>query len=378
MLATYFAYSKNDAGGFAIYTPEQNYPRRIEGAPRVEGVNAEAWSFAPHASTALVMTNLWFDRHWYPRDDKPTGQLTGDVEAEAVAVRTVCDPSVREIDHDTSSLDLPNLPAYDTWSPGSSQGNNFARVRLFNGTLGQNSTASLFDNQNMTTVFIPLGSEVTSVTTGLVILGPTSSNGRRFSLVCSVDARWNKALHIMTKSEDYGIGNVGNTITAQLHDRRKKSDLSKSTLPLRGTSWRPIAAEPAWLQAALGYTTRFNLGYPPYAIDAHGPTYKTTALGALLMARLKHLPKADTTLGYWINNTNAAESVISTAFADAISRIGIERQQTFNGYTPIESVRSCQQITNRYTFCPPPTAAVRDQWTRLSFTGSTAGTCTSF
>ncbi|KAL8950883.1 MAG: hypothetical protein Q9222_003100 [Ikaeria aurantiellina] len=80
MLATYLAYSKNDDGGFAIYTPEQNFPRRIEGAPEVEGINAEA--------LALVMTNLWRDPHWYPSKGKPSGQQTGTVEAEASAFRT--------------------------------------------------------------------------------------------------------------------------------------------------------------------------------------------------------------------------------------------------------------------------------------------------
>ena len=61
MLATYLAYSKNDDGGFTMTTPEENFPRQIKGAPRVEGVNAEAWSFAPDTPTSLVMTNIFSD-----------------------------------------------------------------------------------------------------------------------------------------------------------------------------------------------------------------------------------------------------------------------------------------------------------------------------
>ncbi|KAL8950884.1 MAG: hypothetical protein Q9222_003101 [Ikaeria aurantiellina] len=90
------------------------------------------------------------------------------------------------------------------------------------------------------------------------------------------------------------------------------------------------------------------------------------------MARLKHITESDTPVAYWTNNTAAAESVISTAFADAISRTGIQRQQVFGGHTPTESVKRCQQITNRYTFCPPPDTAELGRWTRLTFSGSTS------
>ncbi|KAL8692015.1 MAG: hypothetical protein Q9218_002869 [Villophora microphyllina] len=372
-LAMYLAYSKNDDGGFAITTPEQSFPRRVEGAPKVEGVNAEAWSFAPHAPTSLLMTNLWHDPHWYPAKGKPTGRLSAELEAEAAAVRTVCNPNVQELTNDTRGIAFPNLQEYDTWSPSSTNIDSFTHISPDEVFRGQNKSNVLTESRNMTTLFIQPSQNMTSVTTSLLVLGPRSPDGARIAVACSVDARWNKALHAVVKSEDYGIGNAGNIITARLRARHQRSELDKSTLPTKSGYWRRISAEAAWLELALGYTTLFNFGYPPYDSEVKGPTYRTTALGAILMARLSHLPEKQTPIEYWKNNTNAIESVVSTAFADTISRTGIDRQYIAGGYTPTESVRSCHQISNKYMFCPPPTASEIDQWTPLNFKGFTTG-----
>ena len=374
MLGTYLAYSKNDDGGFAILTPEQNYPRQIEGAPRVEDVTAEAWTFAPHAPTSLVLTNLWKDPHWGSEKGRPTGKLSGEAEAQAVAVRTVCDPTVREVSNDTQSILFPDLLAYELWPRDRTDSGNMARIGLSKTLWGPDNSSSLTQNANMTTIFIPPSTNMTSVTTGVLILGPQNGTTGRFALACSVDARWNRALHTIVKSDDYGIGNVGNPITVILRGRRKSSEVNKAALPLQNGDWRPISAEPAWLEAALGYDTLSEVGYQPYSNSKHGSKYRTTALGALIMARLKHFAELETPLEHWSNNTDAAESVIATAFADAISRVGIERQKLPAGFTPTESVQVCQQITNSYTFCPPPSAIDMSKWAELRFDGFTTGT----
>ena len=378
MLGTYLAYSKNDNGGFEILTPEQNFPRRIEGAPRVEDVTAEAWTFAPNAPTSLVLTNLWKDPHWGSEKGRPTGKLSGEAEAEAVAVRTVCDPTVRELSDDTQSILFPNLSAYEIWSPNRTDSSNTVRIGLSKTLWGPTNSSSLTQNKNMTTIFISPSTNMTSVTTGVLILGPQNRTTRRFAMACSVDARWNRALHTMMKSDDYGIGNVGNPVTAILRGRRKSSELNKAALPLRNGYWRSISAEPAWLEAALGWDTLSDVGYQAYSNSEQGSKYQTTALGSLIIARLKHFAELETPLKHWSNNTDAAESVIATAFADAISRVGIERQQLPGGFTPTESVRACQQITDSYTFCPPPSTTEISDWTRVSFGGYTTGTIPSF
>ncbi|KAL8745050.1 MAG: hypothetical protein Q9190_002778 [Brigantiaea leucoxantha] len=367
MLATYYTYSKNDNGGFVISTPEQSFPRHIEGAPRIQNVNAEAWAFAPHAPASLVLTNMWSDPHWHPTKGKPTGSKLGEADVEAAAVRTVCNPSVIELNNHTKSVGLPNLRDYGIWSPNDASSDNYAYISLPANFHNQSS------NGNMTTIFLSPGPDMTSVTTGVLILGPRNTTGVRFALACSVDARWNKALHTMVNSNDNSIGNPGNAISAKLRGRRSQSDLKDSTLPTPGGFWRHITAELDGLEAALGYATLFSLGYQPDSIEHKTASHRTTALGSIVLARLKHLAEGSTPKKYWSNNTDAVESVVSTAFADAISRIGIERQQLASSHTPTESVKSCQQISNKYMFCPPPTAAEKSNWTRLEFRGMTRG-----
>ena len=177
---------------------------------------------------------------------------------------------------------------------------------------------------------MPPNVSMTSVTTGVLILGQQNDTTTRLAIACSVDARWNKALHTMTKSEDYGIGNLVNPISVTLRGIRKNSELTKAVLPLQTDDWRHISAELTWLEAALGYETLFNEHYLAFSAGK-GPASRTTALGALLIARVSHIAEPEAPLRYWSNNTDAVESVISTAFADAISRVGIERQKLAGG-----------------------------------------------
>lgn len=58
MLLNHYGYSKNENGGFVFITPEEEFPRHIEGAPRVSHVNVEAWTYAPHAPTSFLLTNM--------------------------------------------------------------------------------------------------------------------------------------------------------------------------------------------------------------------------------------------------------------------------------------------------------------------------------
>ena len=349
-----------------ISTPEENFPRNIEGAPRIPGVNAEAWTFAPHAPASLLLTNLWKDPHWNPKD-KSTATKSGEADVEAAAVRTVCNPTIRKLGNDTKNFALPNLRKYDVWSPNDMRPDNYAYIpppARFHEQV---------DNGNMTTVFLPPSLEMVSVTTGVLVLGPRNTTGVRFALACSVDARWNKALHTMADSGDNSIGNPGNAISAKLCGRRSRSGLKESTLPIPSDCWRHITAELDALEAALGFATEFSLSYQPHGIEHDSYSYRTTALGSIVLARLKHFAEESTPIEHWSNNTDAVESVVSTAFADSISRIGIERQQLSAGHTPTESVKSCQQITDKYMFCPPPTAAEMSNWTRLEFRAMTKG-----
>ncbi|KAL9588154.1 MAG: hypothetical protein Q9203_003026 [Teloschistes exilis] len=358
MLSTYYAYSKNERASFDISTPEQSFRRHIEGTPRTPNVTAEAWTFAPHAPASLVLTNMFADPQWPTARSNSTGTKSGEVEAEAAAVRTVCNPRVLKLSNKTNGFELPNLTEYDIWSPEDTRAENYAYI------LPHTTSYKQMGNKNLTTIFLSPDPKMTSVTTGVLILGPENVTGVRFAFACSVDARWNKAVHTIVENQP---------IIAKLRGRRDPSDLKNSTLPLPGNHWRRITADRDSLEGALGYPTLFSLGQQPYAIDTEARSYDTTALGSIVMARLKHLAEESTPIGYWSNNTDAVESVVSTVFADALSRIGIDRQQLDGSHTPSESVKSCQQISDRYTFCPPPSATELRNWTPLRFRAMTQG-----
>ncbi|KAI4193697.1 MAG: hypothetical protein LQ350_008193, partial [Teloschistes chrysophthalmus] len=358
MLSTYYAYSKTDKGRFDISTPEEMFPRHIEGTPKIPGVYAEAWTFAPHAPAALVLTNMFADHRWPPGKGNSTGTKSGEAEVEAAAVRTVCNPHILKISNTTRGFKLPNLEQYGMWSPDDTRPDNYAYIPA------PARFDKQMDNVNLTTIFLSPSPEMASVTTGVLVLGPRNMTGVRFALACSIDARWNKAVYTTVKNEP---------IIAKLRGVRSPSDLVHSTLPVSGDYWRRITAELDSLEAALGYTTPFSFGYQPHAITHKTTSYNTTALGSIIIARAKHLADKDTPSERWNSRTDAVESVVSTVFADALSRIGIDRQQVALGYTPSESVKNCQQISARYKFCPPPSAAETSEFTPLAYRAMTKG-----
>lgn len=72
-------------------------------------------------------------------------------------------------------------------------------------------------------------------------------------MTCSIDARWNDAQYSMIESDEYGIGNVGNSVFAVLRDKNAQADLKTMTLPVNGSSWRHVSADQSWLKGALGH-----------------------------------------------------------------------------------------------------------------------------
>ena len=75
------------------------------------------------------------------------------------------------------------------------------------------------ENDHLTTIFVAPHQTMTSVTTGVIVLGPLTNQSERIAMTCSIDARWNDVQHSMIKSSDYVIGNVGNSAYAVLRGR---------------------------------------------------------------------------------------------------------------------------------------------------------------
>ena len=365
MLSTYYTYSKNNNGGFMLFTPEVNFPRQIEGAPRLSNVNAEAWTFAPHAATAMVLTHLWGDSRWVFRS-KMEGTKKAQVYGDAAAVRTVCSPKIIVLGRNVTSFAVPNLRAHEVWFPNDTRANNYVNITATAEEQQQMRTA------NMTTVFLGSDSGLPSLTTGVLVLGSENRTYKRLAMVCSIDARWNRALHSVDDANDNSIGSTGRVVSVELCGRRSQSDLKNATLLEEDDCWRHITMDGESLEAGLGFETVFSLSYQPHAIDQESHPIYTSALGSMLLARLQHLTGITSLPGYWTDNVDAVESVISTVFADSLSRIGIERQQVA-GYLPAEGIDSCRRITSGYSLCPPPLATERDNWTPLDYVATNTG-----
>lgn len=337
------------------------------------GLSAEAWTFAPHVATSQVLTLLWSDPRWGTRKPKLTGALSGQTVSEAAAVRTVCSPDISNTSNNTHKVELPILSEYNVWSHGDGSKGDSRSIQIPR-SLWSNSNASKINTPYLTTTFIQPEHDMTATTTGVLVMGPRRRSGDRFVLSCSVDARWNHALHVMTKSKDYGIGNSGNTISVKLRGRNKQNDLQNRTLPIDDGSWRHISMDRDWLEGAIGYPTLYNSRFQPYAASDHKNFSSTTALGMLIMTRQSRTTKTETKLEDWLSFKPAIESVISTAFADAVSRVGSFRQQLSYNIS-IDSVDQCGLVrgSSHYYFCPEPLAQSAGNLTLLKFEGLTSG-----
>lgn len=373
MLDSYLVYAHNDKSGFQILTQEYKWPRNIEGTPVVKDISAEAWTLAPHVATSKVLTDLWSDPHWQTGRNKSTGLLSGETTSKAAVVRTVCSPDIQNTRNDTYEVMLPVLPEYNIWSQINDGKGDSRRIRLSH-SLWSNSNASLINSPYLTTVFVQPDLDMAAVTTGVIVVGSLRKSGDRFVLSCSVDARWNHALHTMTASKDNGIGNSGNPISAKLSGRNKQTDLRNKTLPINDGSWRHISADKDWLEGAIGYPTLFNDRFQPHAASDQGTKVKTTALGMLIMTRVHDSMKAEADLEDWLAFKPPIESVISTAFADALSRTG-SFQQSVTNTVFVECVTDCHLIpgSTHRKFRPGPPAPSLGVWTPLSFNGMTTG-----
>ena len=371
LLLTYDFYSRNNDGGFQIFTPDSNFPRIIAGTPKVNDISAESWTIAPHVATSRALTRLWSGPEWAAKGN-PTGIQSGQARSGAAVVRTVCSPDIVLTRNGTSEVALPDLPAFGTWTKEGRPGD--VRTIKLREPLWVERNSSRAGKENFTTVFVTPDPEMVSVTAGVVVLGPLTNQSERIAMTCSIDSRWNDAQHSMNKSDDYGIGNVGNSVYAVLKGRNAQTDLKNTTLPINDGSWRHVSADQSWLKGALGYQTRFNTRFQPYFTGVEHRGYNTTALAAMILARAMYTEPRVTSIDSWRDSIPAIESVIATAFADVMSRAGSEREIN-RTILQIDSVNDCQLQagSEKYKFCPPPLASEATNLSEIHFVGSRTG-----
>lgn len=381
-LLTYYSISQN-AWGYQISPPEQKYPRILEGTPREPGVSAEAWSIAPHAATSFLLGSLWYDPWWYPMDGKHTGVVSGEIVSKAAAVRTVCSRDVKSFDRNTPSIPLPLLSEYSTWAPNNGTEGPYVNVSF---PRSRWETGMMANRDTVTTVWIPPSVNMTSVTVGLVVFGQQVVNSsQRNGVVCSIDARWNRAKHVSTKSVWYGLGNQGNTISAQLSSQHTPESTINGPLPIKNEeNWRHISAEIEWFNT-LSYSVPANggnisetewLNTLGYGVSANGGNayssefirVNTTYLGNILLTQIR--PDNISATPWDPQHTTTIETVISTVMADAISGIGLAHLWS-TPTIPVDFADNCSYnaISGSHPLCPPPSLNDKEM-IQLTFNGS--------
>lgn len=365
-IESYYAYFRAQ-NGYEIFTPESQFPRILQARPRQTDLSAEAWSYAPHAATSLVKSDLWYDPHWYPTHLRPQGIPTAETSSQGSAVRTVCTRQILSFSEETYNVSLPAILPYDLWAQVDGQPGPYAEIELVKPLWGNNKH-SLTNLTGLTTVWVP--TNMSSVTAGLVILGPLSSASaiQRLGVVCSIDARWTRARHIMTPSQSEVLGNSGPFVSIVLTAKDLDQHNTTTALPIDNGNWRHIAAEPEWLEAL----TPIVPVWMNEAKTAVNQLFMTTALANLYVAADIRLQSPNVTNAVnqtWVQHI---ESITSTAMADAVSRVGLAQQyDTLKYYTNFG--RGCSHFKDAgpREFCPGPPPY--NQFSLLLFRGFLTG-----
>ena len=365
-LESYYIYFR-DGNGYEIFTPETQFPRILQAVPRQKGLSAEAWSYAPHAATSLVKTDLWLDPHWYPTYLRPQGVRTAETSSQGSAVRTICNPEILTFSEETYNVSLPAIQLYDMWAQRDGKPGPYVEIQLAKPLWGNNEH-SLTNLTQRTTVWVP--TNMSSVTAGLVVLGPLTSDSatQRLGVACSIDARWYRANHIMTPSQSDFLGNSGPFVSVVIGAEDRVEHNTTTALPIDNGNWRHIAAELGWLEALTPIVPVW-MKEPTLEVNQ---SFLTTALANLYLAADVVLVSPNSTHSPNRSWVERIESITATAMADAVSRVGLEQQyDTRKYYTNFGN--GCSRINNAggRQFCsgPPP----HNQFSLLSFKGFLTG-----
>ena len=335
-------------------TTEPRVARKQTAIRRI-GSNIGSWSFAPHLATSLVGSFCWPEEYW--DRSQHGGSLSVEVSSQAAGVGILCTPHIQEFSNEAFVVSLPLLREYDGRLPENDQA--YIDVHM-NKPLWGSSSESVTNITTFTTAWIALSSEYKAVTAGLVILGPVdASNGvRRAGIVCSIDARWKEALHTFTATEE-------GTVYVDLPDAGGSSDdhffgLQRIVPPDGNGNWRHIVADYDWLQGLTPIV--------PSLVTRPGSSGHTTALGNLLLAAGFDLESLSTQMEEVA--IKDIETILSTAIADAVSRVGLGQQY---GLIRKATISGAECLNYPWSSVPSPDSLEGSQRTSLTFTGYLTG-----
>ena len=299
---------------------EYTFERVIQVSEKYFPGGHATWTYAPHA---YVQDQLWWDSTWFNNDKINTtnGRLSIS-PSKSAGVRTAC--LEQPISLNTSALDFPLLTEVERY------------VFPLNKTIQVDPSLWSDDGDTfrlpdiVRTPWIPQtdAQSIGSVTAGLVVMAPLEPNTtHRESLAYSIDARWIDTVN----SQSDGLLDIA--ISAEIFDPTTGS--ATSILEPAAKNWTPISANEDWLNALLPHL--------PYITPDLQLSLPATTLANLLMRSNHSLlgpksqyPNDDEPYFFW-------EFVISTLFADAISRLGFAKQleSDFTYVTDSDNTNPC-------------------------------------
>ena len=271
----------------------------------------ESWTYAPHAATGYVQDQLWWDSSWFiPSDHFQANGRTSGVVSKSAFSKTVCLWQI--ISLNSTQVILPTLTD-DVYVYG--QQKNISVPS----SLWASDGRGFIDPEIVRTLWIDQSEvqQLGSVTAGLIIMEPVVSPDatNRAALGCAVDARWADS----TTNQTDGLTDIAITTDILRAGPTGTGFVSKASWPVTG-SWSKVTATSEWLQALTP-----TLPYLSSALNLSIPA--TTLANLLMRANHFNIPPPDPAMGgYEVRPYKFWEFVVSTLFADALSRVGYAQQ----------------------------------------------------
>lgn len=215
-------------------------------------------------------------------------------------VRAACSNGT-DLAYNSGVVPFPVLPEFSPWT----------QTRIFN-----MSTTNVTVNENLRTTWVVLPPSFGSVSTGLLLEGPTrSDNLSRLVVGCSIDARWTPGA-----LEASANGDGGASIAAANRNQTLWENENSNFVPAPNSNWHPIVFQQSWLDVLA-----------PLAPDQQNlTTLEVLIQSSGLVEDL--LPDTSDQVGLWDAITTGGlyrsvylEYILSLVVADGLSRHGTSR-----------------------------------------------------
>lgn len=164
---------------------------RAEASKALRKVSYEegiTWSIAPHAATAQLHSNFWFDSRLRPRYSYLAEGLTSEMPVNVTAVRTVCADHIETFSNLTTEVSVPLLFEFEERTTDHVNDKLYKAVKVDKRFWAVSGS----DLSDIKIVWTQPDLDMHAVTASFLVLGPSiGDSSDRLGVPCSIDARWN-------------------------------------------------------------------------------------------------------------------------------------------------------------------------------------------